>query len=64
MFGRRVPPHLVFALSLVFALGCAVPAVCYGLASNLLPALLWAAVAVWFTVDAVRAYGWKQRKAE
>ncbi|MEF2276936.1 hypothetical protein V3W47_01415 [Deinococcus sp. YIM 134068] len=59
MFGRRVPPHLVFALSLVFALLCAVPAVRYGLAGGWLPAVLWGVVAVWFTVDAVRAYGWK-----
>lgn len=63
MFGRRVPPHIVFSLSVVLALLCAVPAVRYGLAGNWLPALLWGAVAVWFAVDAVRAYGWKQKKA-
>lgn len=62
MFGRRVPPHIVFVLSAVFALLCAVPAVRYGLAANLLPALLWGAVAVWFAVDAVRSYGWRQLK--
>ncbi|WP_019586538.1 hypothetical protein [Deinococcus apachensis] len=62
MFGRRVPPRIVFLLSLVLAVLCAVPAVRYGAAGNWLPTLLWGAVAVWFAVDAVRAYGWTQRK--
>ena len=60
MFGRRVPPRVVFALSLVLAALCLVPAVRYGVAGNWLPALVWGAVAVWFAVDAVRAYGWKK----
>ncbi|WP_102125558.1 hypothetical protein [Deinococcus planocerae] len=62
MFGRRVPPHIVFALSVVLALLCAVPAVRYGLTARWLPALLWGAVAVWFAVDAVRAHGWRQQQ--
>lgn len=62
MFGRRVPPRLVFALSLVLAVLCAVPAVRYGLHGSWLPALLWGAVAVWFAVDAVRSHGWLRRK--
>ncbi|MCP2015341.1 hypothetical protein L1280_002503 [Deinococcus sp. HSC-46F16] len=62
MFGRRVPPHIVFALSVLLAVLCAIPAVRYGLAENWLPALIWGAVAVWFAVDAVRSYGWRQQK--
>ncbi|SMB95911.1 hypothetical protein [Deinococcus hopiensis] len=62
MFGRRVPPHIVLALSLLLAVVCAVPAVRYGLAGSWLPALLWGAVAVWFAVDAVRAYRWQRKK--
>lgn len=62
MFGRRVPPHIVFALSLVLAALCVVPAVRYGLGGRWLPALLWAALAVWFAVDAARSYSWAQNK--
>ncbi|BDP43080.1 hypothetical protein DAETH_30490 [Deinococcus aetherius] len=63
MFGHRVPPHIVLALSVLFALLCAVPAVRYGLTARWLPALLWGAASVWFAVDAVRAYGWRQKKS-
>lgn len=62
MFGRRVPPRIVFLLSLMLAVLCAVPAVRYGLSGNGLPALLWGAASVWFAVDAVRARGWMRRK--
>ncbi|WP_034386363.1 hypothetical protein [Deinococcus sp. YIM 77859] len=58
MFGRRVPPRVILVLSLVLAVLCAVPAFRYGQAGNWLAALLWGAVAVWFAVDAIRAYGW------
>jgi len=61
MFGRRVPPHIVFALSLLLAVLCAVVAVRYGLADRWLPAVLWGAVAVWFGADAVRSYRWKKK---
>lgn len=63
MFGRRVPPRIVFVLSLVLAVVCAVPAVRYGLAGTWLPALLWGAGAVWFAVDAARAYRWMRGPA-
>ena len=62
MFGRRVPPHIVLALSLLLAVLCAVPAVRYAMAERWLPAVLWGVVAVWFAVDAVRAYGWQRKK--
>lgn len=61
MFGRRVPPHVVFALSLVLALLCGVAAYRYLRAENWLPGLLWAAAAVWFAVDAVRAHRWREK---
>lgn len=61
MFGRRVPPHIVLALSVLLALLCAVPAVRYGLAAHWLPALIWGGASVWFAVDALRARGWQRK---
>lgn len=58
MFGRRVPPRIVFVLSLLLAVLCGLIALHYGQAARWLPTLLWAALALWFAVDAVRAYGW------
>lgn len=58
MFGRRVPPHIVFVLSVLLAVVCSVPAARYALAQQWVPTAIWAAVAVWFLVDAVRSYGW------
>ncbi|MVN87943.1 hypothetical protein GO986_14375 [Deinococcus sp. HMF7620] len=62
MFGRRVPPHIVFALSLLLAALCAWAAYA-GLTSG---RTIWGAVAavlaVWFVVDAVRSYSWAQNK--
>ncbi|MEW6421247.1 MAG: hypothetical protein AB1511_05925 [Deinococcota bacterium] len=61
MFGRRVPPKIVFVLSLLLAALCGLLAFHYGQVARWLPTLLWAATAAWFTVDAVRAYGWWKR---
>lgn len=62
MFGRRVPPHIVFAFSALLAVLCAAGAV-LALQSH---AWVWVAVgavlAVWFAVDAVRSYGWAQHR--
>lgn len=62
MFGRRVPPHIVFLLSLLLAALCGWAAyVAFARGST-----LWGAVAavfaVWFVVDAVRSYSWAQNK--
>lgn len=62
MFGRRVPPQIVFMSSVVLALLCAIGAVAALRAGS------WAWVAVlggltlWFSVDALRSYGWTQHK--
>ncbi|WP_309571725.1 hypothetical protein [Deinococcus sp.] len=62
MFGRRVPPHIVFAFSALLAVLCAAGAV-LALQTH---AWVWVAVggilAVWFTVDTVRSYSWAQNK--
>ncbi|MFC4427857.1 hypothetical protein [Deinococcus navajonensis] len=62
MFGRRVPPHIVFALSLLLAVLCAVWVTAAWRAGS----LIWAGVAgvltVWFAVDAARSYRWAQEK--
>lgn len=62
MFGRRVPPHIVFALSLLLAALCAVWAAYAWRAGGLLWAGLAGVLTVWFAVDASRAYRWAQEK--
>lgn len=63
MFGnRRVPPHIVFLLSLLLAAVCLFIAFRYGQVSHWLPTVLWGGVGLWFAVDAVRAYGWAQQR--
>lgn len=63
MFGnRRVPPHIVFAFSLLLGVLCAVRAFFAVQSESWLWAGLAGVLAVWFTVDAVRSYGWNQNK--
>ncbi|MFC4639134.1 hypothetical protein [Deinococcus hohokamensis] len=62
MFGRRVPPHIVFALSLVLAVLCALWAYAAWRAGSLIWAGVAGVLAIWLAVDAVRAYGWAQEK--
>lgn len=62
MFGRRVPPHLVFVLSLVLAALCGVWAFAALRAHSWGWGTLAALLAVWFAVDALRSYGWARTK--
>lgn len=64
MFGnrRRVPPHLVFVFSLLLGVLCAVGAFFAVQSGSWLWAGLAGVLAVWFTVDAVRSYGWNQNR--
>lgn len=62
MFGRRVPPHLVFLFSLLLALACAVAAFFALRAESWVTGGIGVILAVWFAVDAVRAYGWQKAK--
>ncbi|THF86447.1 hypothetical protein E7T09_09970 [Deinococcus sp. KSM4-11] len=62
MFGRRVPPHIVFAFSAILAVLCAVGAVLAVLAHGWVWVAVAGVMAVWFAVDAVRSYGWAQNK--
>jgi len=64
MFGRRVPPHLVFLLSLLLALACAVAAFFALRAESWVTGAIGLILGVWFAVDAVRAYGWQKAKQE
>lgn len=62
MFGRRVPPHLVFAFSLLLAALCAWAAFAALTSDRIVWGVLAAVFAVWFAVDAFRSYGWAQAK--
>lgn len=62
MFGRRVPPNVVFLLSLLLAVVCAFIAYRAYTIQNTVGTVIAAILAVWFTIDAIRSYGWTKRK--
>lgn len=61
MFGRRVPPNVVFLLSLLLAVVCGFISYQAYASDRLVGALIAGAFAVWFTVDAVRSYSWTRQ---
>ncbi|MBX8463745.1 hypothetical protein [Deinococcus sp. RIT780] len=62
MFGRRVPPHIVFASSVALAALCAVLAFLATQSQSWVWAGVAAVLAVWFAVDAFRSFSWTQAK--
>ena len=62
MFGRRVPPHIVFAFSVALAVLCAVLAFLAAQSQSWVWAGVAAVLAVWFAVDAFRSFSWAQAK--
>ena len=62
MFGRRVPPNVVFLLSLLLAVVCGLVAYRALSAQSWVTGVIALVLAVWFAVDAVRSYGWTRRK--
>ncbi len=62
MFGRRVPPNVVFMLSLLLAVVCGFIAYKAYTVHNSVAMIVGGIFAVWFAVDAVRSFGWTRRK--
>ena len=62
MFGRRVPPNVVFLLSLLLAVVCAFVAYKAMTVNNTWAAIIGGIFAFWFAIDAVRSFGWTRRK--
>ncbi|MGM9320443.1 hypothetical protein [Deinococcus aquaticus] len=62
MFGRRVPPHIVFASSVALAVLCAVLAFLATQSQSWVWVAVAAVLAVWFAVDAFRSFSWAQAK--
>ena len=62
MFGRRVPPNVVFLLSLLLAVVCGFIAFRAYAIHNMTATVIAGVFAVWFAVDAVRSFGWTRRK--
>lgn len=62
MFGRRVPPNVVFLLSLLLAVVCGFIAYRAYSVNNTIGTLVAGVLALWFAIDAVRSYGWTRRK--
>ena len=62
MFGRRVPPNVVFMLRLLLAVVCGL--ICYKALSvnNIVGGVIAGLFALWFAVDAVRSFGWTRQK--
>ena len=63
MFGRRVPPNVVFLLSLLLAVVCAFIAYRALSVDKMTAAIIAGIFALWFAVDAVRSYSWTKRKS-
>ncbi|GAA4004696.1 hypothetical protein GCM10022631_14640 [Deinococcus rubellus] len=61
MFGRRVPVKYVLLFSVLLALVCAAIAVYFAQGHNWIAAAILGVLAVWFAVDAVRAWSWKKK---
>lgn len=63
MFGRRrVPPNIVFLLSLLLALVCGFVAYQAYMGQKTVMAVIFGILAVWFAIDTVRSFGWINRK--
>ena len=61
MFGRRVSVKNVLLFSIVAAVVCAAIALYFALHQSWIGAGILGVLAVWFTVDAVRSYGWQKK---
>ena len=64
MFGRRVPPNVVFLLSLLLAVVCGLIAYRAFSSGNKVGLVIAGLLAAWFAVDAARSFGWTRRKPE
>ncbi|GAA5503733.1 hypothetical protein Dxin01_03494 [Deinococcus xinjiangensis] len=62
MFGRRVPPNVVFLLSLLLAVVSGFVAYKAFTVGNTWATVIGGIFAFWFAIDAVRSYGWTRRK--
>lgn len=64
MFGRRVPPHIVFLLSLLLAVVCGLIAYTAYNAGRHIPASIAGIFSLWFAIDAIRSYWWTRKPKE
>lgn len=64
MFGRRVPPHIVFLLSLLLAVVCGLIAYTAYNADSHIPAGIAGIFSLWFAIDAVRSYMWTRKQKD
>lgn len=62
MFGRRVPPNVVFLLSSLLCIVCAFIAYRAFSIQSTITGVIAAIFAIWFAIDAFRSYGWTKRK--
>lgn len=62
MFRRRVPPNIVFLLSILFALVCGFVTYKAYTNSQTFMMILFGVLTLWFAVDAIRSFQWIKRK--
>lgn len=62
MFGRRPSAQVVFVGSLIAAIVMAIIAVHEATLQSWVWAGVWGVLALWFAVDAFRAWGWTKNK--
>ncbi len=61
MFGRRVPVKYVLLFSVLLALVCASVAIYFARGQSWVAAGILGMLAVWFAVDAARAWSWQKK---
>lgn len=61
MFGRRVPAKYVLLFSVLLALVCGAIAVYFAQQQSWIATAILGVLAVWFTVDALRAWSWQKK---
>lgn len=63
MFGRRrVPPNIVFMLSLLLALVCGFVAYQAYMGQRMTMTIIFGILALWFAIDTIRSFSWIKRK--
>ncbi|AZI43298.1 hypothetical protein EHF33_11550 [Deinococcus psychrotolerans] len=61
MFGRRVPVKYVLLFSVLLALVCGGTAIYFAQQRSWIATALLGVLAIWFAVDALRAWSWKKK---
>lgn len=62
MFGRHVPPNVIFLLSILLCIVCIFIAYQAFNIQNTITGIISTFFALWFAIDTFRSYTWAKRK--